>query len=907
MQELQVKQKDEEFSLELLKKGHAVTTYEVTKMLNAFFDTRVPGLPYFNPTRLTRYSTSDKDVYNNMFKEIREDLENAYMIYNNQTDYGVIINGDYDMRMETANKAIDSLILQTQILEEYTKKKIAYTPYIINFNDLTDVNTKNLVTNNIPYTTSEIDYNTSTLRNELQSLPNDKLDLSTSIVKITSTDSDVKLDKDVSVIFSEVLNNALTVTTSTTSENPNSLTVSVDLQESHDVSRIDFIGYSLYNTKISLYISEDGMNFFEKATTPGDPNMVWRFNQTSIKSIKIIISKTEFDYRESSNTDGICYFMINNLSIYLDKYKKTSVYTSKTIEMEDAISDVTVSPIHEVPPKTDIQYFVGYENKNNNVEWKTIYPDKQLDLGLLYKEDMALSKYVYDYVFGNRVWDRANKSFYFRIYSLPDYTNLNSIELRAGLSQWLMQPLDCSDKYPDTTIEVYDETKDMLIEKQPAVGVPSDLKCHTNDYAYGRVTAMAPLDSTIMEIRAEKTNNYFIMSQYAICDKDTIVENRYIEFDSATVKTKDTTISSETHQHLGVIKEVAVEHFDCLVLINGKQIFPKDGKYTFRLKKGENLIQIMCLLVNNQALDAMGVQKDHIKTIRHNFNLIAYTKELYAGPPMQRINYNALLKNIDAKSLKYYAIKKENLKDKLDPNAKDDFHNVIVTKFDPNFILKGDGIDGHPIDPRDYDVDATEVNYKPVEQIVLNKVEAKVKLGTTLQLTARLVPLDATDQAITWRTSDDTVATVDSTGLVTGLTLGVVNITATDKTGTITAKCVVTVVITVTGKRMMAAAPPTTIHFNDRDYQPEYDENNEVIIPVEGDTMYPEYIPPDVFLNNSEYMRVHLKFKHMLPSVKANITNADGNSNVRLRIMAKLSTADVSVSPAIKAIKIVGE
>ena len=118
-------------------------------------------------------------------------------------------------------------------------------PYIINFNDLTDVNTKNLVVNNIPYTTSEIDYNTSTLRNELQSLPNDKLDLSTSIVKITSNDSDVAFDKDTSVIFSETLNNALTVTTKTTSENPNNLVVSVDLQESHDVSRIELVGYSL--------------------------------------------------------------------------------------------------------------------------------------------------------------------------------------------------------------------------------------------------------------------------------------------------------------------------------------------------------------------------------------------------------------------------------------------------------------------------------------------------------------------------------------------------------------------------------------------------------------------------------------------------------------------------------------
>ena len=87
---------------------------------------------------------------------------------------------------------------------------------------------------------------------------------------------------------------------------------------------------------------------------------------------------------------------------------------------------------------------------------------------------------------------------------------------------------------------------------------------------------------------------------------------------------------------------------------------------------------------------------------------------------------------------------------------------------------------------------------------------------------------------------------------------------------------------------------------------PLYDENNDVIIPDE-DKEYPVYIREDVHLNNSEYFRMYIKYKYMLESTREYITNSDNNSNIRLRVMAKLSTGDLSVSPAIKAIKIVGE
>lgn len=49
----------------------------------------------------------------------------------------------------------------------------------------------------------------------------------------------------------------------------------------------------------------------------------------------------------------------------------------------------------------------------------------------------------------------------------------------------------------------------------------------------------------------------------------------------------------------------------------------------------------------------------------------------------------------------------------------------------------------------------------------------------TLQLSATVLPADADDKSVTWASSDDTIATIDSAGLVTGIAPGTVTITAT--------------------------------------------------------------------------------------------------------------------------------
>ena len=78
--------------------------------------------------------------------------------------------------------------------------------------------------------------------------------------------------------------------------------------------------------------------------------------------------------------------------------------------------------------------------------------------------------------------------------------------------------------------------------------------------------------------------------------------------------------------------------------------------------------------------------------------------------------------------------------------------------------------------------------------IKLNVMECEMTKGETLQLTATVLPEDATDKSVTWTSSDVAVATVDQNGLVTAVGAGTATITATTVDGSnLTASCAVTV------------------------------------------------------------------------------------------------------------------
>lgn len=74
----------------------------------------------------------------------------------------------------------------------------------------------------------------------------------------------------------------------------------------------------------------------------------------------------------------------------------------------------------------------------------------------------------------------------------------------------------------------------------------------------------------------------------------------------------------------------------------------------------------------------------------------------------------------------------------------------------------------------------------------MNQKTASVAVGATKQLTATIEPENADNKTVTWSSSAEEFATVDSNGLVTAVAEGSATITA-KTSNNLTATCAVTV------------------------------------------------------------------------------------------------------------------
>ena len=95
-------------------------------------------------------------------------------------------------------------------------------------------------------------------------------------------------------------------------------------------------------------------------------------------------------------------------------------------------------------------------------------------------------------------------------------------------------------------------------------------------------------------------------------------------------------------------------------------------------------------------------------------------------------------------------------------------------------VTKPDG----PVDPE---------NPVHVESVSLDKEDAQLEVGGTLTLVATVLPEDADDKSVTWRSTNPEIAEVDQDGNVTAISSGTVTISATTVDGAKVAACEITV------------------------------------------------------------------------------------------------------------------
>lgn len=98
-----------------------------------------------------------------------------------------------------------------------------------------------------------------------------------------------------------------------------------------------------------------------------------------------------------------------------------------------------------------------------------------------------------------------------------------------------------------------------------------------------------------------------------------------------------------------------------------------------------------------------------------------------------------------------------------------------------------------------------EFNYTHVTGIVLDKSSTNLKVGEIATLVPTVAPTNAYIKNTTWSSSNQLVATVSSSGLVTAVSLGTANITATTLDGNKVATCAVTVIKTLASSISMTS------------------------------------------------------------------------------------------------------
>ncbi|WP_175574454.1 HYR domain-containing protein [Algoriphagus marinus] len=100
------------------------------------------------------------------------------------------------------------------------------------------------------------------------------------------------------------------------------------------------------------------------------------------------------------------------------------------------------------------------------------------------------------------------------------------------------------------------------------------------------------------------------------------------------------------------------------------------------------------------------------------------------------------------------------------------------------------GVEGDPLTVNFSIVEASV----PVSGISVNPGSAEIILDKSVQLTATIQPSNASNKAVTWSTSNSSIASVNSNGLVTGNAAGEAIITATSVDGGFTASATIKVV-----------------------------------------------------------------------------------------------------------------
>ncbi len=184
----------------------------------------------------------------------------------------------------------------------------------------------------------------------------------------------------------------------------------------------------------------------------------------------------------------------------------------------------------------------------------------------------------------------------------------------------------------------------------------------------------------------------------------------------------------------------------------------------------------------------------------------------------------------------------------------------------------------------------SEIQQIAVSSVSLNKTELTLYVGGYESLQATIEPLNASNKAVTWSSSDTNVATVDENGKITAKAAGTAKITVTTVDGSKTGECIVTV------KKNIATIGITKLSYNDGTEIPVSDKKYQ----VDG-AKYPLAVSKPIiavikgtnFTNNTSYSYT-LSLENTSLKITGTATGAELSAGKSIELVRPVNLSDGS-------------
>ena len=607
--QIQLERKKEELIQKSLKNGIIPTSYEVGSRANEFFNSRTPGLPYYRPIKQTPYGTSNKESYNQMFSNLKEDLEVAYQANIQNSHQNAELEENYLIEKDKVQSKLKTLQLRLKALDEAIHQTNSVYNHSKTFEHFYDIEFNGDLDRNLPKTNCFIDLNQKAAYLDRMSLTVDRCDLSQSTLTVKGIGdfSHIETIGDARSILKDSVNESCTYIVHSKNNQSISLNLEVELPEPLVCNSVQLRFFSQRSTQAGLTLFKDDQAEEQIYSLAHHNHFEWSFDSATIEHFVVSITKDEAD---GMNDQGFYeyVFTLKNLAASRESFSSKGIFVSKPITLDHAVGSVELQTEEMVFDGTDISYFVGIDNGSNRINWERVTPGIATELNIM--EDITCHVPPAEMPDSKDVLPVLEP-----IFDVPSNCLTNTLKITPAINAWQMTCFDYgeySDGYPEREAINLETVNIDEIQALPGMNIYQDLQ---------------PASSRVIETYS---NIITILTQYVDMSNDQYVQDG--EF-------KVFRYGSEI-----------TEQFQLRAFVNGVEVRPIENRLSFKLRKGRNKVQIMYVL------DEVGEDYNEID-IQTSLDLTTVADLTYGMEPLKQIDYQTMVdqvrKNIEVASSCY--------------------------------------------------------------------------------------------------------------------------------------------------------------------------------------------------------------------------------------------------------------